>query len=162
MSLMASITGKLWITVTIRIIITITDRYKLLYSPAHQLDFTGLQLELLTAFHHDLADAATSNSIQPLSRQQAAYLNTALYIAMVMREWGEQTVRYKLSAVTICITVYRIMGNLRSFIYKNFKKFGPFSKIIFRNLNIFTVILANLFRKYFLKCLLSVCFCKLI
>ena len=72
--------------------LSLTDRYKLLYSPPHQLDFVGLQLELLIAFHHDLADAAAG--IQPLSRQQAAYLNTALYIAMVMTEWGEQTVRH--------------------------------------------------------------------
>ena len=67
------------------------DRYKLLYSPSHQLDFVSLQLELLIAFHHDLTDAS-NRLIQPLSKQQAAYLNTALYIAMVMTEWGEQAV----------------------------------------------------------------------
>ena len=74
--------------------LSLTDRYKLLYSPPHQLDFTSLQLELLIAFHHDLTDVASNREshILPLSKQQAAYLNTALYIAMVMTEWGEQTV----------------------------------------------------------------------
>ena len=71
----------------------LTDRYKLLYNPPHQLDFTSLQLDLLIAFHHDLTDVSNGESqILPLSRQQAAYLNSALYIAMVMTEWGEQTV----------------------------------------------------------------------
>ncbi|XP_065905193.1 RAD50-interacting protein 1-like isoform X2 [Dysidea avara] len=71
---------------------SITDRYKLLESAPHQIDFVLLQLELLNEFHRDLTDESKRESDhQPLSKQLAAYLNTAIYVAMVAAEWGDQT-----------------------------------------------------------------------
>ena len=69
------------------------DRYKLLDSAPHQVDFVMLQLELLNEFHHDLTDwSKIESNRQPLSGKLAAYLNTAIYVAMVASEWGDQTV----------------------------------------------------------------------
>jgi len=62
-------------------------------SAPHQVDFVMLQLELLNEFHHDLTDESKRESEnQPLSKHLAAYLNTAVYVAMVASEWGDQTV----------------------------------------------------------------------
>jgi len=62
-------------------------------SVPHQVDFVMLQLELLNEFHHDLTDfSKIESNRQPLSGKLAAYLNTAIYVATVASEWGDQTV----------------------------------------------------------------------
>ena len=44
-------------------------------------------------FHQDLSEAGKATLGSPLVPQFCAYLNASSYIAAVLREWGEQTVR---------------------------------------------------------------------
>ena len=70
-----------------------SDRYKQLDSVPHQLQFLELQSALMLEFHQDLSAAGKATLGSPLVPQFCAYLNASSYIAAVLREWGEQTVR---------------------------------------------------------------------
>ena len=73
----------------------ITDRYRILPSPRHQLQFTELQKDLLSDFHSDLAagsEQVVSEEGTPLSPQFCARLNASHYIATVLKAWGDMKV----------------------------------------------------------------------
>ena len=70
----------------------LTERYKPLLSIRHQLQFLDLQRDLLLEFHQDLGNNWAAVSASPLVPQAAAYLNSANYIATVLKQWGETEV----------------------------------------------------------------------
>ncbi|KAH3863718.1 RAD50-interacting protein 1-like [Dreissena polymorpha] len=70
------------------LLLTITDRYKSLPEPALQLEFLDLQLELLEDFRVRL-NQVKNNTHNILSGQYCAILNTAHFVADVLREWSE-------------------------------------------------------------------------
>ena len=69
----------------------ISDRYKSLPEPALQLEFLDLQLELLEDFRVRL-NQVKNNTHNILSGQYCAILNTAHFVADVLREWSELVV----------------------------------------------------------------------
>ena len=74
--------------------LSVAERYKSLSSTSHQLQFLELQRDLLLEFHQDLFSNSNKQArVDPISPLFVAYLNASHYIAVVLEEWGEQTVR---------------------------------------------------------------------
>jgi len=68
-----------------------SDRYKLLPSMAHRMDFLKLQLELLDDFRIRLLQVKKeifANKADHLNQQYSAILNTAYYITDILCQWA--------------------------------------------------------------------------
>ncbi|WAQ97395.1 RINT1-like protein [Mya arenaria] len=72
----------------VTLLLTITDRYKPLPHPTQQLQFLDLQLELLEDFRVRLTQVK-NDTHNPLDQRYSAILNTAHFVAEVLREWSE-------------------------------------------------------------------------
>ncbi|KAK6169188.1 hypothetical protein SNE40_020286 [Patella caerulea] len=71
------------------LLLTITDRYKPLPTPASQLQFLKLQLELLEEFRVRVVQIMKEYTHNPVGEQFAAILNGVHYVVEVLREWSE-------------------------------------------------------------------------
>ncbi|XP_017466785.1 PREDICTED: RINT1-like protein isoform X2 [Rhagoletis zephyria] len=68
----------------IRLLEAIKDRYHALIQPGQQLQFLSLQLELIENFRRRLVQLHSSGEVENIS-----ILNAINYLALVLREWGE-------------------------------------------------------------------------
>ncbi|XP_053952896.1 RINT1-like protein [Anastrepha ludens] len=68
----------------IRLLEAIKDRYYTLIQPGQQLQFLSLQLELIENFRRRLVQLYSSGEVEIIS-----ILNAINYLALVLREWGE-------------------------------------------------------------------------
>ncbi|XP_036339917.1 RINT1-like protein isoform X4 [Rhagoletis pomonella] len=68
----------------IRLLEAIKDRYHALIQPGQQLQFLSLQLELIENFRRRLVQLHSSGEVESIS-----ILNAINYLALVLREWGE-------------------------------------------------------------------------
>ncbi|XP_074647667.1 RAD50-interacting protein 1-like [Tubulanus polymorphus] len=71
------------------LMLTITDRYKLLPDAHHRLQFLNLQLHLLDDFRIRLLQIMKEGANDPTNKCFCAILNTNHYITEVLREWNE-------------------------------------------------------------------------
>lgn len=95
-------------------LVSFPDRYRSLPSEVHQLQFVGLQRDLLLDFLHDLAATGSRTSAtSSLSPLLCAHLNGCSYVATVIREWGE------MKASGFLTTLYRFifLHMSRKFLY---------------------------------------------
>ncbi|XP_033119511.1 RAD50-interacting protein 1-like [Anneissia japonica] len=73
----------------------ITDRYKTIPYPSNQLQFLGLQLDLLDDFRVRLLQVAKQEARNPLSTVYCAIINSVNYVIRVLEEWSDQLVTLK-------------------------------------------------------------------
>lgn len=84
----------------IRLLDAIRERYCTLPQPGHQLQFLNLQLELIESFRRRLVQLHSSPDD---CVSTTMVLNAINYLNSVLREWGENVVRYFLSDFVVDI-----------------------------------------------------------
>ena len=66
------------------------------------MPFLELQLDLLMEFHQDLVTASKKAAGAQPSENLCAYLNSAHYITLILKKWGEQEVGVALGGARRC------------------------------------------------------------
>ena len=71
------------------------DRYRLVPYPSCSLRLFSIQLELVDSFLQDLKSSldAEQQDVDPLSKQFCSVLNSIVYIADVIQQWKNHSVR---------------------------------------------------------------------
>jgi len=83
----------------------LSDRYRSLPSPDHQLQFAHLQLQLLEDFRVSLLqirkEMLDSSDWSPASPQMCSIINTVSYIEAVLQQWNNLPVSIFISLPTL-------------------------------------------------------------
>ena len=98
-----------------------SERYRCVEGLEQQVMFLELQLDLLMEYHQELVKASKKKAAgtQP-NEDLCAYLNSANYIALILKKWGEQEVCEGVWGMWTCVMLcvncvgyVRVCGDLR-------------------------------------------------